>query len=267
MTRTTTRAARPRLPPRIAGGYLARIGHEPIDASDVATLASLQDAHVRAVPFENLDIHLGRPLSLGLDDLAAKVVEERRGGFCYELNGLFCALLTTLGFDAWLVEARTREEDGTLGPRFDHARIVVATDEGPVLVDVGTGASPRGPIRLDRDGPQRVGHVTYRVRTRQGRFETDRLDGDDWTPGWSFDLAERRLGDFADRCLFHQRSPDSHFTSKPLCTLVTEDGHITLTDRRLIETVGGRRTEREVEEPLDVLASRFGIMLPRWPGW
>ncbi|MFP4634830.1 MAG: arylamine N-acetyltransferase family protein [Nitriliruptoraceae bacterium] len=251
------------LSPTVVRAYLERIGHPPVEAPDEEALASLQDAHVRNVPFENLDIHLGRRLSLDLDRLVDKVVTKRRGGFCFELNGLFHALLASLGFDAWLVEARSLE-DGELGPRFDHARVLVDLDV-QVVVDVGTGASPRGPIELS-DRPQTIGAVTYRTRKVNGRYLTEQRDGDTWTPGWTFDTAAHSLDDFAERCHYHQASPDSHFTHKPLCTLVTDDGHVTLSDRQLITTTGDGRTEVEVDDPLEVLERRFGISLPRWPG-
>ena len=245
--------------------YLERIDHPALDAPDLANLASLQDAHVRTVPFENLDIHLGRPLSLAIPALFDKVVHQRRGGFCFELNGLFAALLCALGYTAWLVEARTVEDDGQLGPRFDHARIIVLLDEEPWLVDVGTGASPRGPIRLTEQ-VQVVGHVRHRVRGHDDRYRSEQLDDEAWTPGWTFDLHPRELDEFRDRCTYHQTSPESHFTQKPLCTLVTEGGHLTLSDRMLITTRNGHRTEEEVEDPLTELDTRFGIAIPRWPG-
>ena len=247
--------------------YLARIGHAPLAEPDLDALGSLQDAHVRTVPFENLDIHLGEPLSLDLDDLVAKVVLRRRGGFCYELNGLFCALLCSLGYRARLVEARTRTDDGGLGPRFDHARILVTVAEGepPVLVDVGTGASPRGPIRLE-PRPQRIGHEWYRVLVDADRYESQAHQDGAWTSGWVFDTTPRTLADFTGRCRYHQTSPDSHFTHKPLATLVTSDGHIRLADRALAVVSDGQRHEHEVDDPLAVLAQRFGLHLPRWPG-
>ena len=253
------------LAPALVDGYLRRIGHAPVSTPDLATLASLQDAHVRAVPFENLDIHLGRPLRLDLDHLAAKVVADRRGGFCFELNGLFCALLLTLGFDARLVEARGTRDDGSLGTPFDHARILARFASTEVLVDVGTGVSPRGPIRLD-DAPQRIGRCSYRVRRAGGRYVSERWEDGAWSPGWSFDTTPRALHDFAARCRHHERSPESDFTGKPLCTLVTEDGHLTLSDRRLITVRGDDRVEQEVDDPLAVLDARFGVRLPRWPG-
>ncbi len=230
-------------------------------------LASLQDAHVRTVPFENLDIHLGVPLSLDVDDLVAKVVKARRGGFCFELNGLFHAVLEALGFDAWLVEARVIEDDGALGPRFDHARIAVALPDtaDPVIVDVGTGASPRAPLRLS-PGEQQIGHTRQRVRRVGDRFVSDRLGPDGWETGWSFTLDPQPLSAFEGRCRYHQQDPASHFTQKPLCTLVTTDGHITLSDRQLITTRGSDRHEAPVDDPLTTLREVFGIELPRWPG-
>jgi N-hydroxyarylamine O-acetyltransferase len=255
----------PRLNPAVVAAYLDRVRHPPVNSPTLAALTTLQDAHVRTVPFENLDIHLGQPLSLEQDDLVRKVVQNRRGGFCFELNGLFHALLTSLGFQATLVEARTFEE-GHLGPRFDHARILVDLDGDTLLVDVGTGASPRGPIRLNEDA-QQVGVSTYRVISMQGRLVSQALVDGQWTSGWSFDTVARGLEDFADRCTYHQTSSESHFTQKPLCTLVTESGHITLSDLTLITTAHGHRHEELVDDPLAVLQSRFGVTLPRWPGW
>lgn len=255
----------PALPPATVADYLARIGRPDAATPTLATLERLQDAHVRTVPFENLDIHLGKPLSLDIDHLAAKVVTRRRGGFCYELNGLFCSLLATLGFTVRLVEARTRDVDGQLGPRFDHARILATVEGRDWLVDVGTGASPRGPIALT-ETPQVVGGTRHRVVSRDGRYDSQHLDGDTWRTGWSFDDVPRDLSEFAARCEYHQRSPDSHFTHKPLCTLVTERGHVTLADRQLITTEDGHRHEQQITDPLTVLAHVFGIVLPRWPG-
>ncbi len=166
---------------------------------------------------------------------------------------------------ASLQDAHVRSfEHGELGPRFDHARILVDVDE-PVDVDVGTGASPRGPIGL-ADRPQTIGPATYLTREVDGRYLTEHRDGDTWTPGWSFDTTARRLDDFAERCHYHQSSPVSPFPQKALCTLVTDDGQVTLSGRQLITTTGDTRTEVEVADPLDVLQRRFGISLERWSG-
>lgn len=251
--------------PQDVDRYLARIGQPRPEAPSLASLARLQDAHVRSVPFENLDIHLGRPLSLRTEDLVRKVVDDRRGGFCFELNGLFASLLATLGHEVVLVAARHRLEDGTLGAAFDHARILVTVGGQQVVVDVGTGASPRGPVPLDGSVVELPDGSRHRVVERDGRLDSQVLEGGDWTDGWSFDRLPQPLEAFDDRCRFHQVDPSSHFTRKPVCTLVTTDGHVTLSDRRLITTRAGQRTEVEVDDPQQVLADTFGVRISTWP--
>jgi N-hydroxyarylamine O-acetyltransferase len=248
-----------------ADAYLDRINHGPVRTPTLDVLATLQDAHVRTVPFENLDIHLSVPLSLSIDRLVKKVIERHRGGFCFELNGLFGALLRTLDFDVRLVEARHTNPDESLGPRFDHARLIVSLDGRQHLVDVGTGASPRRPLQLDVDDPQCAGPVLYRLRPDGDGHRSERLVDDSWEPDWWFDTKPLPLHAFGDRCLYHQQSPESHFTQKPLCTLVTEDGHITLSGDQLITTRRGERHTETVTDPLAVLSNRFGIDLPRYP--
>lgn len=254
------------LPPHDVDRYLARIGQPSPEDATLASLARLQDAHVRSVPFENLDIHLGRPLSLRTEDLVRKIIDDRRGGFCFELNGLFASLLAALGHEVVLVAARHRHDDGTLGPPFDHARILVTVDGQQVLVDVGTGVSPRGPVPLHGSVVELPDGSQHRVVERDGRLDSQVRDGDGWSDGWSFDRQPQPLAAFEDRCLFHQVDPSSHFTQKPICTLVTTDGHVTLSDGRLITTRAGQRTEVAVNDPRQVLADTFGMQVPGWPG-
>ena len=126
----------PRLEDAAADAYLARIG-----AATDASLAELQERHLRTVPFENLDIHLGVPIVLDPAAMVGKLVDRRRGGFCYELNGSFAGLLRTLGHRCTLLAAKVCGEDGRLGPPFDHLALLVhdREDGAPFLVDVGFG--------------------------------------------------------------------------------------------------------------------------------
>src|SRR4051794_25411559 len=118
--------------------YLRRIAYEETLVSSTPALLGLHVAHLMAVPFENLDIHRGRPIVLDVDALYAKIVTRRRGGFCYELNSLFAALLREAGFTVSLLSAEVARDDGSLSPPFDHLALLVETEER-WLVDVGFG--------------------------------------------------------------------------------------------------------------------------------
>lgn len=122
-------------------GY--RLDYSGSRTPDAQTLRAVHRAHLYAVPFENLDITLGRPISLDRDAVFEKIVTRRRGGFCYELNGLFARLLWALGFRVTLLAARDSHEDGSFGPEFDHRTLRVTCpgdgDQIPWLADVGWG--------------------------------------------------------------------------------------------------------------------------------
>jgi N-hydroxyarylamine O-acetyltransferase len=216
-----------------------------------------------AVPFENLDIPLGNPIALSLPALYAKIVERRRGGFCYELNGLFAWLLEQLGFRVTRLSARVF--DGVQpGPQFDHLALVVETDER-LLADVGFGDSFLEPLRLDGGEADCQGDRSYRV-TGEGAervLERQRAAAD-WEPKYVFSLQPHDLGDFAAQCRWTQTDPASSFTQKATCSLATRDGRITLSNNRLITTTASQREEREVasqEEYRALLLTHFGIDL------
>ena len=245
--------------------YLNRIGYGgPLDAS-ADTLRLVHAAHMRAVPFENLSIHRGEPVVLDDGALFDKVVRRRRGGFCYELNGLFAALLRALGFDVRMLSAAVAAAGGGFGPDFDHMALLVTLEER-WLADVGFGDSFVEPLRLDHRGeqPQPDG------RACMIREEGDRLlylrrgAGGGWEPQYRFDLTPHAYADFAGMCEYHQTSPESHFTRKRVCSRATEEGRVTLSDLRLIETRGGERVERLLqteEQYAAALREHFGVVL------
>ncbi len=246
--------------------YLQRINyHGPPDPT-ATTLRDLQWAHLLAVPFENLDIHLGRPILLDEVRFFDKIVSRRRGGFCYELNGLFAWLLRELGFDVTLLSARVAAGDGGFGPEFDHLILLVRLEER-WLADVGFGDSFRDPLRLDEPGPQgqRQAPGAYQI-TREGAV-WKMLEKDSQgklVDGYQFTLQPRRLADFADMCRYQQTSPTSHFTQKRICSRATPAGRASLSDLRLIITTNGERHEQELSGPGEYAAKLreyFGIDL------
>ena len=142
--------------------YLERINYHGALTPTAETLRELQVAHLLAVPFENLSIHSGEPIVLEDQALFEKIVERRRGGFCYELNGLFAALLRSLGFKVEMLSAGVANSEGEFGPDFDHMALLV-TLEKRWLADVGFGDSFREPLLLDEREIQIQGERAYRI--------------------------------------------------------------------------------------------------------
>jgi N-hydroxyarylamine O-acetyltransferase len=253
------------LPPQL-NAYLARIGATRPPQADAATLRELQLRHLLTVPFENLSIHLGEPILLDPQSLVDKLVQRRRGGFCYELNGAFATLLAALGFQVTLLAARVFGA-GRLGPPFDHLALRVDLDRSRSwLVDVGFGRHSHYPLRLETRTDQPDPGGTFRL--------VDTADGDldvlrDGQPQYRVEARPRTLGDFEPTCWWHQTSPRSHFTHGPVCSRLTETGRVTLSDRTLLHTTGDRRHERTLTSDAEVLATYrtwFGIVLDRVPG-
>jgi N-hydroxyarylamine O-acetyltransferase len=243
--------------------YLARIGAVRPAEPSVDALRTLQVAHLCSVPFENLSIHLGEPVVLDESALFDKIVGRRRGGFCYEANGLFAALLGALGFEVTLLAARVFAPGG-LGPPFDHLALFVHSAE-PRLADVGFGDHALHPLSAGDRSAQRDPAGIFAV--------LDAADGDldvsrDGQPQYRAESRGRALADFEPACWWHQTSPKSHFTRSLTCSLPTARGRVTLSDRRLIVTTDGRRSETSIaddEALLDAYRDHFGIVLDRLP--
>ncbi|MCD2189948.1 arylamine N-acetyltransferase family protein [Actinomycetospora soli] len=229
--------------------YLGRIGaHE---GDDVAVLA---DRHFRAVPFENLSIHLGEPVDLRPEALFDKIVHRRRGGFCYELNGLFAWLLAELGHDVRFLGGVVHTPTGDTAP-LAH----MALTAGGRLVDVGFGGFLVLPISLDEPStqidPQPDGDVE--VRSPAGK------------PGYRLERRERARDDFGPTCFWTATHPDSGFTHGPTCSLPTADGgRVTMAGaHRIVTAPDGTRTEDDLpdDEALAAYRDLFGVDLDRLP--
>ena len=246
--------------------YLDRIGYSGSTEPTAETLCRLHRAHMLTVPFENLDIALHRAILLDRDKFIKKIVGERRGGFCYELNGAFAALLEELGFEVTLLSARVPRDDGSESPEFDHLTLRVDLEE-PWLADVGFGDFILEPLRLRVDLEQKQDAGVFRIREADGDLHIEKLQANgEPVEQYRFTLQPRRLEEFSGMCHFHQTSPESPFTRKSLCSLATPGGRITILERKLIETQNGRRQERELasdEEWKRLLRQQFGVILPK----
>lgn len=243
--------------------YLRRIQYDgPRDPSP-ATLRGLHRQHLFTVPFENLDIPLGNPIQLDPDLLYRKVVLHRRGGYCYELNGLFHELLKALGFTVCMLSARVRREDGGFGPDFDHMLLKVTLDD-PWLADVGFGESFVDPLPQLPGATQVDDGGLFGGAIEDGIWELFKQDNDGRVPLYRFSDVPRRLADFEDMNQYQQTSPESGFTRRRVCSKATPDGRSTLAGMRLIVTEAGARQERILMgegELRQCLRDNFGIEL------
>lgn len=241
--------------------YLSRLNYTGTVSPDAGTLRALHRAHMFNIPFENLDIHLGRPIVLDEEAFFDKIIARRRGGFCYELNGLFAALLRGLGFDVTMLSARVYQGDAP-GPEFDHMALLVQCEER-WLADVGFGDSFVEPLRLDESGEHIQRTMGYRIESDGDIWRVlQREQGGAWTPVYQFTLQPRQLSDYAAMCLWQQTSPASHFTRKRICSMATPGGRVTLSDLKLIVTDHGTREERMLSGENDyalALRTHFGI--------
>ncbi len=242
--------------------YLQRINYTGSLEPAPETLRALQLAHLMSVPFENLSIHSNEPVVLDEDALFTKIVERRRGGFCYECNGLFAGLLRALGFDVKMLAAGVARPDGSFGPQFDHMTLMVTLDER-WLADVGFGDSFLEPLLLDSRAEQVQGTRTFRIDADNDHLILyRRSDGDEWQPQYRFTLQPYEFPDYEETCLFHQTSPESHFTKGIICSRATPEGRITISDMRFITTSGSHRDERNLSGPEElnqILREQFGI--------
>lgn len=242
--------------------YLARIGYSGSTAPTLATLRALHRAHLLAVPFENLDIGLGRPIALDETALFAKIVVRRRGGFCYELNGLFAALLRELGFEVTLLAAGVRHSITTAGPTFgpayDHLCLRVDL-AAPWLADVGFGDAFLHPLRLDSDAEQidsgreqviltatiaGIWTDRYRIVAAGAWRQLQRRSWDgEWHDRYRFTLIPHDWDEFTPMCHYHQTAPESGFTQRRTCTIATPTGRVTVGEAHLVVTTGTTRQE------------------------
>jgi len=247
--------------------YLRRINYTGSIEPTAQTLRDLQVAHLKTVPFENLSIHAGEPIVLEGEALYKKIVEQRRGGFCYECNGSFAGLLRALGFQVEMLAAGVANRQGGFGPVFDHMALAVTLEER-WLVDVGFGDSFLKPLLLDSREVQVQVTQTFRI-DEDGDYLIllRRNDGEEWQPQYRFTRQSFGFPDYEEMCRFHQTSPESHFTQNVICSRVTEDGRITLSgDMRLVTTSGPQRARHEQllasrEEYDRVLQDQFGIVM------
>ncbi|MFI6165876.1 arylamine N-acetyltransferase [Nocardia sp. NPDC051052] len=254
-------------------GYLTRIGFDGELAPTVETLRKLVYAHTTAIPFENLEIILGRPIVLDLESLQDKLVRRRRGGYCYEQVGLFAAALERLGFGITALSARvTMGADEGLRPA-THAllRVTTSDDDRVWLCDVGFGSGPLEPFELSTEtGEFAAGDWQFRLELTRGELDSElwvlhQFGKDGWISRYTFPTTPQYRIDFAVGNHFVSTSPRSPFTTRPYAQRFGPDIHLTVDGTTLItERPDGTSETRLIEatELPKILSEEFAIDLP-----
>jgi N-hydroxyarylamine O-acetyltransferase len=245
--------------------YLERIGLAPPLAPSAEALSDLQQAHMAAVPFENLDILLGRPIALDLASLQTKIVISRRGGYCFEQNTLFAAALEALGYTVTPLAARVRVGATAVRPR-THMLLRVDLAEGPFVADVGFGAD--GPVRslpLEEGREHWLGAMGHRLRRDGDLWVLEGgIDGD-WIDLYAFTLEAQHPIDFEMANHYTSTHPRSAFVKTLTAQRSWPERRVVLRDREL-GVREGRGTEttlvRDPEHLLELLDRHFGLRFP-----
>lgn len=228
--------------------YLARIKTQRPQKLNLPYLNRLHRNHMLNIPFENLDIAMKNQIRLDVNSLFQKVIIKRRGGFCYELNGLFYQLLISLGFDARLIAARVYGTNEELGPEFDHMAILVHLDNKDILVDVGFGDSFLSPKMIQPGLVQIDYNQYYKIEKTIDEEYTLSVSDDsiNYKKKYLFSKELKQFIEFVDMCNYHQTNPKSKFTKRRVITKPKSDGRITLTNQKLSVTKLGIKEEQEI---------------------
>lgn len=250
--------------------YLSRIGFSGKVGPDLATLAALHAAHVNTIPFEGLDPLLRRPVKLDLGSVQEKLVDNRRGGYCFEQNALFKGALEAIGFNVTGLGGRVRwtvPPESPLGPKV-HMLLKVDLPAGPYLADVGFGVCVLdAPLELKTDIEQRTAMGTYRLTEADGLYWLSAKQPAGWRTAYAFDLAPQIQSDYELGNWFTSTSPNVPFTNVLIMERVSADKRYKLMNRRLtIEARDGHpaveRLIGNAEELRQLLDETFNMTPP-----
>lgn len=245
--------------------YLERINYRGKTSPDIENLKKIHRNHLYSIPFENLDIHNNRKIVLNAESVENKVISESRGGYCYELNGLFYLLLKDLGYNVRMISARVSNGSGGYGAEFDHLAIIVELDE-LWLADVGFGDSFIEPVCVSTDVARKNLNGWFKITDLKhenieefaGYLKLSKsINNEIYSDEYIFTLIDREWKEFSRMNDYHQTSPESHFTKNPVCTIANENGRITLTDKKLIITEGTEKFISDIKSKEDFYKKLF----------
>jgi N-hydroxyarylamine O-acetyltransferase len=251
--------------------YLDRIGFTGDRTPDLPTLEQLQRRHLLAIPYENLDVVLGQPVTIDPAAAFDKLVTRRRGGWCYEMNGLFGWALAEMGYGVTRLASgvmRSAMGEDAVG---NHLVLRVDLEDGPVLADVGLGDGPLRPFAI-RPHAFAIDGFDYAVEAMEDGWWRLHNRAGARPPDFDFHTGRTDEALLGRRCHFLQTDPASMFVQNLICQRFANDGHVQLLGKVLRKSSASRTADRTLssaDELSDVLAAEFGIDEPAaaglWP--
>ncbi|VVQ20605.1 arylamine N-acetyltransferase family protein [Pseudomonas fluorescens] len=251
--------------------YLQRLGFDAPPAPTLATLRLLQLRHTGVFPFENLATITGAPVLIDLPSIEAKILVGGRGGYCYELNNLFFALLLELGFDARAISGRVvmNQPEGSWTAR-THRLSLVTIDGVRYITDVGFGGMvPTAPLLLDTEAEQATPHEPYRIEQQADGYMLRANVAGEWRPMYLFDLQRQEDIDYIIGNWYVSTHPESPFSQRLMVARTGEGWRKTLNNGSFaIHRMGAsseRREMTQVGELIELLAREFDLHLADVP--
>jgi N-hydroxyarylamine O-acetyltransferase len=248
--------------------YLQRLGFDAPPAPTLETLRQLQLRHTGAFPFENLTTLLGEPVLIDLPSIEQKVLHDGRGGYCYELNNLFLALLQTLGFDARGITGRVvmGQPEGAWTAR-THRLSLVTLDSVRYIADVGFGGMvPTAPLMLDTEAEQFTPHESYRIEPHADGYTLRANIGGEWRAMYIFDLQRQEDIDYTLGNWYVSTHPESPFLKQLMVARTGEGWRRTLNNGSFaihrMDSISERHEVTDAQELIGLLESEFGIRVP-----
>ncbi|KAG9466149.1 hypothetical protein GDO78_017134, partial [Eleutherodactylus coqui] len=249
--------------------YLQRVNLTDCAPPSLTALRELHRHHAHSVPMESLSMHSGEKIMFDISWIYNKIVVRRRGGFCFEQNGLFLWVLQQLGYETKVLSSRVRNEKfGFYTPPLSHMILTVELEGRRWLCDVGYGEGIIEPFLLEAGWEEEQDSGVYRLRVEGDEWYMERKDEELWRTLYKFTLEERTFEDFHGMCEYLQTSLCSAFVRKSFCSLQLPRGRLTYMGRRLISTEytkggGSVKTTREIteEEIPSLIKDKFGIVL------
>ncbi len=249
--------------------YIERINFQSEIKISYDCLKELHKCHVMSIPFEAIDVQLKRRINLHAENIYQKVIANKRGGYCYELNLLFHELLSKIGFENYIISAKIFD-NGNFGPEFDHMAIVVKLDR-LYLVDVGFGDLFIEPLQIESELIQVDKFKKYKIKKNESNdyiLTESLLESNDFRIKYKFNILPRTLNDFNQQNDWKQTSGESYFVKNRICTIPIENGRRTIFNNIYKVKDKGHIEEQKIESEnklIEILQNDFNIKIENTP--